>query len=274
MRLIDQIRILESECLPEVGRPRPTNDLVRDWRRLVGALDAAAALALEALPLLERDVTGRLLAMRIRALEHRLEVLVEVFEKEDERVAASVLESAADNPSADVPLVQEWMLSRYMIRELAGTLKFRSLGLLATPGFVAIWLLLPFVACMGLQVVGLYRWRGVPFALITILNLLLVTAYFMEARRSERLLSGAGRYLLPQITAALFLGIMEVLSADEAWSLAVLEYRWVRLFTILAFLGTGFVFIREVLLSNQLRGQADRSSRSQRAASVMALVLC
>jgi hypothetical protein len=182
-------------------------------------------------------------------------------------------ELAADFSNEDGALVQEWMLGRYMVKELATTLRFRVLQLLTSPWFVGIWLVSPFAACSLLHLGGFYRWRGIPFAIATVANLAMVLAYFIETRRARAVTAGTGRFLLPQITAALFLGIMEVLATDEAWSLAVLEYPWVRGFTILAFLLAGFFFTREVLLGNQLKSKADTRRKSKRAASVMALVL-
>ncbi|MCB9647892.1 MAG: hypothetical protein H6730_14985 [Deltaproteobacteria bacterium] len=269
-RLLDDLQVLESDCLPEVGRPRASDDLARRWRRLISSLDALVALSAEALPYLEREVTVALLKARVEALEARLAALVQVLEREDEGVALSLVGGTPGAPE-DGRLVREWMLGRYMIRELAQAQGLRTLGLLTTPGFVAVWVLAPFLLCGGLAAAGLEAWAGFPFALALGANVALVAAFFTEARRASS--SSAGRYLLPQITAALFLGIMEVLAADEAWSLAVLELGWVRVFTVLAFLGTGFFFIREVLLGRQADPTATRGRRSRRAAQVMALVL-
>jgi hypothetical protein len=269
-RLLDELQVLESDCLPEVGRPRATDDLARRWRRLISALDALVALSAEALPYLEREVVVALLKARVAGLEARLGALVQVLEREDEAVAATLVSGTPEAPE-DGRLVREWMLGRYMIRELAEAQGLRVLRLLTAPGFVALWVLAPFVACGALAAAGLTDWAGFPFAVALGANVALVAAFFTEARRAPS--TSAGRYLLPQITAALFLGIMEVLAADEAWSLAVLELGWVRVFTVLAFLGTGFFFIREVLLGRQADPTAARGRRSRRAAQVMALVL-
>ena len=284
-RLIDDIQILESDCLPEVGHPRPSDDLVRRWRRLIASLDDLGRLCASELPYLEREMSTHLLKRKAEELEARLFVLMRVLEKEEEHVAVKLLAHRAsqgtidddelgdDVANEDGALVQEWMLGRYMVRELAKTLRFRTLQLLTSPIFVGIWLLAPFAACSVLHKMGMYRWRGLPFAIATVLNLAIVLGYFFETRRARSVTAGTGRFLLPQITAALFLGIMEVLGTDEAWSLAVLEYPWVRGFTILAFLLAGFFFTREVLLGNQLKAKADTRKKSKRAASVMALVL-
>lgn len=282
-RLLDDIQILESDCLPEVGHPKPTDDLVRRWRRLISALDDLARLCAAELPYLEREMSTHLLRRKVGALERRLFVLMRVLEKEEEDVAITLLaERAAATASAAAPaevtvedadLVQEWMLGRYMVRELASTLRFRVLGLLTSPTFVAVWLLAPFAACILLHLAGWYRWRGFPFAAVTVANVFLVLAYFFESRRTRAVTAGTARFLLPQITAALFLGIMEVLASDEAWSLAVLEFPWVRGFTIFSFLLAGFFFTREVLLGRQLASKSETKKKSRRAASVMALVL-
>lgn len=284
-RLLDDVQVLESDCLPEVGRPRPSDDLARRWRRLISTLDELNALVAESLPFLEREVAVALLEDRIEQLERRLTGLVRVLEREDESVAVAVLDRrvartaegdeglAADLVNEDARLVQEWMLGRYMVRELAGTLRLRVLRALTTPWLVAAWVALPFLVCAGLHAQGLAAFEGLPFVAATAGNAALLVGYFVEANRPGAAGAGAGRYLLPQITAALFLGIMEVLAADEAWSLAVLEYEGVRLFTVLAFLAAGFFFIREVLLQDQLKGRGEARAKSRRAGSVMALIL-
>ncbi|MEQ8277428.1 MAG: hypothetical protein RMA76_02740 [Deltaproteobacteria bacterium] len=282
-RVLDDIQILESDCLPEVGHPTPSDDLVRRWRRMISALDDLGRLCADELPYVEREMSTHLIKTRVAKLEARLFVLMQVLEKEDEGVAVDLLEkrvagaksadAASDLAAEDGNLVQEWMLGRYMVRELARTLRLRVLVLLTSPTFVAFWVLSPFVACSVLHLLQLYRWRGLPFAVATVANLVLVLLYFMESRRARAVTAGTGRFLLPQITAALFLGINEVLASDEAWSLAVLEFPWVRGFTILAFLLAGFFFTREVLLGGQLKSKADTRKKSRRAANVMSLVL-
>lgn len=282
-RLLDDIQILESDCLPEVGHPRPSDDLVRRWRRMISGLDDLGRLCADELPYVEREMSTHLIKLRVAKLEARLFVLMQVLEKEDEAVAVDLLEKRvaaahknermSEIADEDANLVQEWMLGRYMVRELASTLRFRVLVLLTSPTFVGLWVLTPFVACSALHVLQLYRWRGMPFAVATVANIGLVLLYFFESRRARALTAGTGRFLLPQITAALFLGIMEVLASDEAWSLAVLEFPWVRGFTIAAFLLAGFFFTREVLLGGQLKTKADTRRKSKRAASVMSLVL-
>lgn len=270
-RLLDDAQILETDCLPELGRPRPSDDLVRRWRRLIGVYDELRRLCRAELPYPEREMCSDLLGRRIDELESRLDDLVRVLEKEEEHVAIAMIERNDDHP--DQSLVQEWMLGRYMVRELAETMKLRALGLLTSAWFVIPWILAPFAICIALDQAKLYAWRGVPFAASTILNLAFIVWYFLESRKSESGPGASGRFLLPQTTAALFLGLMEVLSTDEAWSLAVLEYPWVRLFTIGTFLLTGFFFTREVLLGNQLQERSEIKRKNRRAASVMALAL-
>lgn len=280
-RVLDDIQILESDCLPEIGHPRPSDDLVRRWRRLIASLDDLGRLCASELPYLEREMSTHLLKRKAEELESRLFVLMRVLEKEEEDVAVKMLAQrvaqargdGGDVANEDGALVQEWMLGRYMVRELASTLRFRSLQMLTSPWFVAFWILSPFVACSVLHLTGHNRWRGLPFAIATVANFSMVIVYFLESRRARSVTAGSGRFLLPQITAALFLGIMEVLAADEAWSLAVLEYPWVRGFTILAFLLAGYFFTREVLLGGQLKAKTDTKRKSRRAAHVMALVL-
>jgi hypothetical protein len=279
-RSLDEVALLEADCLPERGRPRPSADLVRRWRRLIAALDDLSRLVAAALPYPERDTCVHLLKRRIDRLEARLADLGRVIEQEQEEVARSVLaqrssriELGRDLVHPDAELIEEWMLQRYMIRELAGSGRLRILALLTAPAFVAAWIVAPFLACIVLHRGGLFAWRGIPFAVATVLNLALLGGYFLETRRSRPFQASAGRLLLPQTTAALLLGMLEVVGADEAWSLAVLEYPWVRWLTIGAFLIAGFLFVREVLLAGQLEAEAERKAKSRRAASVVALVL-
>lgn len=282
-RVLDDIQILESDCLPEAGRPRPSDDLVRQWRRLITALDEMSRLCDEELPYLERELCVHLLKERIENLEVRLHTLVRVLEKEEEEVAIQMIEgrvrqsetrgASLDLSQEDASLIQEWMLGRYMIRELAGTLRLRALGFLTNPAFVAVWIILPFLSCVILNRTGHERWAGLPFTAFTVLNVFMVAWFFVEAQQSRTATAATGRFLMPQITAALFLGITEIMSSDEAWALAVLEYPWVRSFTVVAFLLTGFFFTREVLLGDQLNSKSDAHKKNERAASVMSLVL-
>ncbi len=285
-RLLDDIEILESDCLPEVGRPRPSDDLSRRWRRLISSLDELGRLCADELPYLEREMCTHLLKTRIDNLEIRLHSLMMVLEKEDEDVAIQMLEDRvardeqelasgehSEPQKEDSSLVQEWMLDRYMVKELAGTLKLRVLGVLTHPFFVALWILTPFILCSVFHKLKIYAWRGVPFAAFTLMNVVLLSLYFLDSRKNRTASAATGRFLLPQITAALFLGLTQLLSVDESWAVAVLEYPWVRIFTVVAFLLTGFFFTREVLLGDQLKSKADIKKKNRRAASVMSLVL-
>src|SRR5688500_19565338 len=66
-----------------------------------------------------------------RSLEARLHSLVRVLEKEEESVAIEMLEgrmkrALGDFSQEDTNLIQQWMLERYMIRELARTIDRKS----------------------------------------------------------------------------------------------------------------------------------------------------
>jgi hypothetical protein len=270
LRLLDDVQILESDCLPEMGRPKPSDDLVRQWRRLIATLDALIRLCDEELPYLERELCVHLLKERVASVEHRLHSLVRVLEKEEEKVAIELLAAPVH---ADTALIQQWMLDRYMMREIAATLRFRVLGLLTNAPIIFVWLLLPFLMCILLNMAGLERWAGIPFTSFTLFNLVLVCAFFVEARRNRGAASSTSKFMLPQITAALFLGAWQVINTEEAWLFAVLEYPWVRIFTVAMFLVIGFLFTREVLLGTQLGSRAHWHRKNERALSVMALVL-
>jgi hypothetical protein len=205
-----------------------------------------------------------------------------VLEKEEEKIAIDMLEARVRRSSTeeeldfsqeDTNLVQQWMLDRYMIRELASTLRLNVLRLLTNAPFVWIWLLLPFIACIALNRLGLQRWAGTPFSAFTLLNMMMVGWFFIESRSIRTATASTSKFLLPQMTAALFLGVSEMINADENWAFAVFEYPWVRIFTVAAFLVIGFIFTREVLLGGQLTSASDAHRKSERAGSVMALVL-
>ena len=240
------------------------------------AVDALSAELSRALPCVERAVVGRALETRSSQLELRLERLVRVLEREDEAFASETIRARVESGDEDASdederLVEEWMLSRYMVAELAKTHGLFILRLLTSPLFVGLWVLLPHFACAALHHTGQLSLRGLPYAVSATGGLVLLALYFATGRR--RLTISAGRFLLPQTSAALFVGLMEVVSADESWSVAVLEYPWVRVFKMLAFLVLGFVFIREVLLSGQLQSRSERGTKNRRAASVMSLVM-
>jgi len=287
--LLEDISVLESSCLPEAGRVRVGENLARQWRSLIARLGDLERFCAEELPHVEREVTSRLIRDRVDALTRRLRYVLKIVEGEDEGLAGRVLAEGLSGVGApsfvpdpqDARIVQEWMIRRYMIAELARGYGLRVLSLLASPLFVFGWIAAPFAACLVLFRAGQGMWCGFPFLLTATAGLGLVIAYFAEFRRRlgsrEAVLSSSGRLLLPQVTAALFLGVTQIITIDESWTLAIDANPIVRSVLWVAFLAAGFFFIREALLGDQLRkgkvGGRERKKKSRRTLSVMALGL-
>ena len=194
--------------------------MVHRWRRLINLLGDLAHLCSEELPGLERKLCGLLIDHRIRlVLEPRLERIVDIVEQEKEDDAIEILQErfgagagaaeTADSSRADAGLIQDWMLRRYMIRELATVHGLSVLRWLTNWRFVAGWVALPFVICALLHLAGLDTWRGVPFAVTCLGNVVLLAAFAIEAKHRLPQRGGIGvsvwRFLLPQTTAAIFL---------------------------------------------------------------------
>ncbi|MDY6914582.1 MAG: MFS transporter [Planctomycetota bacterium] len=295
--LLDDISILENDCLPEAGRPRMTDDLVHRWRRLINRMGDLSRLCAEELPGLERQLCTRLINHRVgHELEPRLQRIVEIVDQEKEDDAKAILKrqvrrlrGEATGPADDEPaksplndgrdagLIQDWMLRRYMIRELAESYGLRVLGWLTNWRFILGWILLPFAACAVLHLLKFEAWQGVPFALICIANFALLLAFAIETRRRLPRLGGLRispwRFLLPQTTAAIFLAIFSAIPSDEGWSLAVKANITVQALMWIAFLVVGFIFTREIILGNQFRGKRQGMQKNRRAGQLMAMSL-
>jgi hypothetical protein len=286
--LLDDIAVLEADCLPEIGQPHVDDELVHRWRRLINSLGDLGRLCSDELPGLERKLCGLLIDHRIRLmLEPRLERIVDIVEQEKEDDAVEILQErfgpeaapteTADSSRADAGLIQDWMLGRYMIRELATVHGLNVLRWLTSWKFVAMWIALPFVLCALLHLAGLDTWRGVPFAVTCVGNVVLLAAFAIEAKHRLPQRGGIGvsvwRFLLPQTTAAIFLAAFSSIPSDERWSLTVKGNLPVAVITWAVFLVVGFVFIREIILGNQFRGRGERILRNRRTAQVMSLSL-
>ena len=289
--ILDDIAILENDCLPEAGRPRMGSDLVPRWRRLIGRLHELSRLCREELPGLERRLCSLLIQFRINhVLEPRLHRIVEIVEQEREADACEALKRqvgvlraegeqafSARKATQDIGLIQDWMLQRYMIRELAESYGLRVLMKLTDSRFVLCWIAFPFVACAILHLLKLGAWGGVPFALTFLANVGLILAFAVESRRClprlETLKISPWRFLLPQTTAAIFLAIFSSIPSDERWSLAIRSHPLVQVVTWAIFLIIGFIFTREVLLGRQFRGKKQAKQKSRRAGQLMALSL-
>ncbi len=298
-RVLQRVAQLETECLTGDTASRLDQSFLVECRELLLGLEDLESLCARHLPLLERQVCTRLLRNRIAAVHARTSALVAILGRQDEAAAIEVLAACAappnrgllrkvlrayDRPStyaataavdpADAHVIQEWMLRRYMLRELAAAHGLRVMGWLTSTRVMALWILAPFVACSVLQHVGEGGAAGYPFGLALVGNLAMLAAYAVEVgragRRGNRLMSPA-RFLLPQTAAALFLGISQLIAADESWSMGVTGNRLVALASFPVFLLLGFYFTRDVLLDQQLQSRDETRARSRRAARVMAL---
>ena len=289
--LVDDIRILETDCLPEAGHSRMDDELVHRWRRLINRLSDLHRLCGEELPGLERKLCALLIDRRIRQnLEPRLERIVEIVDQEKESDAIATLQAHVEarrpdaakddtpaGPGRDVSLIQDWMLGRYMIRELAESYGLRVLTYLTDLRFIAVWILLPFLICADLHVLKLDAWRGMPFALAFLANVALLAVFALEARwrlpRLGHIRISPWRFFLPQTTAAIFLAIFSSIPSDERWSLTIKANLSVQVLTWIMYLIIGFIFMREIILGKQLRGSQYRREKNRRAGQLMALSL-
>lgn len=304
----DNVRALAGESLPEIGNPRIDEELTSRWRKCIRQLDAFRQLCSAELPYLERKLCILLCDQRIQTLRQRLQPIIMVVDREREDVAKSIVSKQArihisqsakkhtsvpttqshaiGSENADAKLIQDWMLKRYMIRELADGYGLRVLKCLTSRVFVPIWIMAPFLACIILHVCGLLSWRGIPFAVISIGNLLLLFYFSFEARqrlpeyhREQTLL---WRFMLPQTTAAILVGVIQTTSSDESWSMAITGNPVGQTIMCIVFLTVGFFFTREILLRDQFKGRQNSRRRGNRAWRMMmlslwqsfALVLC
>ncbi|MBN1554484.1 MAG: hypothetical protein JXA11_07045 [Phycisphaerae bacterium] len=292
MGLLDDIQILEHDCLPEIGRPRMGDDLVPRWRRLIHRMTELGRLCDEHLPWLERVLTTRIIHHRINAiLEPRLQQIVEIVDQEREEDAQSILAEhvkaqtsgksarpeSAGKSIRDVGLIENWMLRRYMIRELAKTYGLTVLSWLTNGKFVAGWILLPFLLAGVLNLAGAKSFTGIPFALLCLANFGLLIAYALQSRRRQPDIDGTmvspWGFMLPQTAAAIFLAVTTALPTDEGWSIAVSGNPWVQMFTWAAYLAFGFLFTREIILGEQFQGRKESRQKNRRAMQLMALSL-
>lgn len=290
MGVLDDIQILEHDCLPEIGRPRMGDDLVPRWRRLIHRMTELGRLCNEHLPWLERVLITRIIHHRINAvLDPRLQRIVEIVDQEREDDARKILaghvqaeseprqREDVDESTKDVGLIENWMLNRYMIRELAQTYRLGVLAWLTNGKFVAGWILLPFVLAGLLNLSGATSWTGIPFALVCLANFGLLIAYAVQSRRRQPRMDGTmvspWGFMLPQTAAAIFLAITTSIPSDEGWSIALGGNPWVQTLTWAAYIAFGFLFTREIILGEQFRGRKQAKQKNRRAMQLMALSL-
>ena len=153
-----------------------------------------------------------------------------------------------------------------MIRELAESYGLSTLKWLTSLRFVPVWIATPFIVCMILYRCGWNSWCGIPFAVMSIANVALLWRFYKEGRRHLR--KGHAppwRFILPQTTAAIFIGVMQSTMADENWSMAILGHPVVQLMMWAVFIFVGFLFTREILLRDQLTDKEFRRERGRRA---------
>jgi len=286
--LLDDIEVLEAGCLPEVGQPDPDDELVHRWRRLINRMGDLSELCAEHLPGLERKLCALWIDHRIEhVLEPRLARLVRIVEQESEADAVAAVDAHirslrehgpdAATTETDVGLIQGWMLGRYMLRELASSYGLWLLRLLTDWRFVAAWIVLPFVACAGLHLVGADAWRGIPFAVICLANMGLLAVFVVQARRRMpslgRLRVSPWHFLLPQTMAAMFLAVFSSIPSDERWTLTIRGNLPAQVVQWVLFLVVGFVFTREIILGEQFRTAQSPGRKNRRATELMSLAM-
>ncbi|MCP4006618.1 MAG: hypothetical protein GY725_20760 [bacterium] len=211
-----------------------------------------------ALPLAERELVTLELNAKVRKFEERVEVLTAVIDEENEERAKMVVNKQEPSDGACGRLVSNWMLRRYMLRELAPEKAWLITRLLDWR-FVLSWILLPFLASgvilhlldSGMDSRQAQLFLSLPFLLIVGLNVCAYWAYF--ASMPEYLPGGVPRasLLVPQMVGALFLGVVQSFSADENWSTAFLANPVLRLLKIGLFIAVSYFFVRYVMLRGQ-----------------------
>ncbi|MFC1531315.1 hypothetical protein ACFL5T_03635 [Gemmatimonadota bacterium] len=287
--LLADIDVLEASLPEGKNEYQSSAELVQDWRSLLARTHELMEWTVQHLPAMERTTCVHLLNERHQRLEERLSLLAGVLGGQDEEAAVQLAQSVSEAGEesdrgevatvADRDLIRAWMLKRYMLRELAAVDGARFGALLLSPGFVAGLIAAPFV-------VSAVSWRiwgsnsAWPFLAAVAVGLVILVAFVWESGSILRRRHGTGfhpiRLLLPQTTAALFVGLQGTISADETWSLAVLGNPSVRVVMVLAFLGVGYLFTREVLLGDQRVPSARpalRHTKRRRAMDLMAVTL-
>lgn len=248
----------------EAQRGPATARLPDRWRDLLAQTAELERQTVAALPYVERSVAEHLFRQREAKLSDRFGLIVAMFEAEDEPAAALALAEGRE-----VPVVQDWMLRRHMLVELAGHEGLTLLkGLLSWPS-VAAWIGLPLVATAVLEV-SHPRLSALPWAVAILANLLVLCVLLLAPYAGSL---PRGRLFLPQVLGAMFLGVQQVIAADEAWRVAFQVSTPVRALTLAGFLLGAYFFTRELILGDQLRSReaAHRRRRSARARSIMAL---
>jgi hypothetical protein len=130
------------------------------------------------------------------------------------------------------------MLDRFMLKELAKSSGNFWLQILTNPWFVGLWILTPFFGCSLLHNAGYTHWAGAPFGIAMWANIFLLSGYILSGKDPLK-----SAMFLPQIAAALFFGITQVIAADESWAQAYMEYFWLRIALMAVFLSLSYYFI-------------------------------
>lgn len=239
---------------------------LESWSRLGRLLHELRSQAARSLPYVEREVAGLFLRARAREVEEDRTRLARIVDEEGEE------EALQTEPGDRLwrPL-EAWMLRRQMVHELARKRRLFPLPWLTSPWVVGAWVFLPPLCSGALAWAGHLEWAGLPYAVAVLLNLATVGWMLAAVRKSE--IVGRGELFLPQVTGALFLGVLEVTGTDEGWALGILEYAWVRLVMLVLYGVGAYMFTRELILRGQFRRPEDQARRNDRAARVMALGL-
>lgn len=256
---ISRLALSERQVRDAAENPNGIGYLLR---KLIDDLLHVELLFRENLPYPERFLTTTALQNHIRDREKQLRRLSAVLDGEDEALATRIVQgSEADSTDGEKQLVSQWMLGRFMIRELAND--HPTISRIIDWKRVATLILAPYLLSAVIYQVwgGAQRsltapWIcGVPFiaSLVVAIGLLL-----SSVRIRGSLPKGVVgiSLLLPQMIGTLFLGIMESFRADEFWSTGFFSDPFIRSVNLLIFLGASFYFVRYVIL----RGQNPKSN--------------
>jgi len=222
------------------------------------------------LPLAERGLAVLALDRGCDELQRKHEQLSRVIDGEDEALGCDLVHCQVRSRIGEPEkrLLANWMLGRYMMRELAGEAGWLVTAL-TSAWFVVAWIATPFVLTWWMMHIDLPSHRttmeqwlhGGPFVLIILLNLVVLGVYSWGTH--NKLPAGISRasLLVPQMVGTLLLGIVQAFSADESWSLAYMSNPLLKLVKLGLFLAASYFFVRYVMVGNQkprFRGREPR----------------
>ncbi len=210
-------------------------------------------LCRENLPMIERIVVGDMLAQRLSMIKRHMVQLSEITEMENEALAIQMI---GPGVSAYRNIVSKWMYDRYMLAELAGT--SRILQFFLSPVSLAAFAILIFGSSLlanrstGSHQISNSLWTAAPFlAGLVMIPIFGLTIHHALKRQKHQGFLRLSSFLMPQVVATLFLGVMQNLGADDGWASAFLKSPDSRLLGIIFWLSASYYFVKKVMIGDQ-----------------------